>query len=141
MHKVMTSIIYSIPEIILTFIQNYLTDNDQHYFFNTSKYLFADLKKRIIYFQLNKVKSEQYLQDKLFQSLLLSKVENGWNQIGIKYFGLKLPEEIPPIHNFDAEGHVPFHLWNKFHSFAATLPADVKELPDLPNVKELQFNI
>jgi hypothetical protein len=136
----MTSIIYSIPEIIFTLIQNYLSNIDKHYFFNSSKYLFIDLKKRMIYFQLNKVKSQQYLQDKLFQSLLLSKVENGWNQIGIKYFGSRCPEEIPPIHNFYAEGRtVPFHLWNKYHSYAATLPADVEELPDLTNVKELQL--
>lgn len=71
----------NLPEVIFPLIQSYLTNDDYHFLLNTSKNSFADLKKRSIYFVLNEESTKQYLTDKTFQSVILSKVENGWKQI------------------------------------------------------------
>lgn len=71
----------NLPEVIFPLIQSYLSHDDYHFLLNTSKNSFADLKKRSIYFVLNEESTKQYLTDKTFQSVILSKVENGWKQI------------------------------------------------------------
>ncbi len=137
------SILFYLPEDIFIWIRNYLSHDDYHYLLNTSKHQFADIKRRTIYFTLNKQKSKLYLTDKIFQSLLLSKVENGWNQISIQYDGssLSCTDDIPPIHHFEGKSHIiPHYLWNKFHSFSGTLSETSRELPPLTNVKALDLN-
>ncbi len=135
--------IYYLSEDIFILIRNYLSNDDYHYLLNASKSLFADIKRRTIYFTLNKQRSKQYLSDKIFQLLLLSKVENGWNQISVQYDGssLSCTDEIPPIHQFEGKSHIiPHYLWNKFHSFSGTLSETSRELPPLTNVKVLEVN-
>lgn len=90
-----------LPEVIFSLIQSFLNWDDYHYFVNTSQQLFGDLKRRNIYFHLNVESSIRYLKDKDFQRLLLSKVENGWDQIGIHVqYGIEEGEISPdlPIH-------------------------------------------
>ncbi len=79
----MTKSLIQLPEIIFTLIQTFLSYDDYHYFLNTSKLHFSHLKRRTIVFQLTERRSEQYMKDKEFQELLLSKVEDGWKQIRI----------------------------------------------------------
>ncbi len=133
--------IYKIPDIIFDFIRNYLSNDDYHSLLNTSKKLFAEMKRKTIYFHLNQEKSLQYLEDKEFQSLLLSKVENGWNQIRVIYNdSIELPSEFPPIHRFDASIYVlPDYVMNTFQSLSCTLSEHAMQLPLLTNVKELEL--
>ncbi len=72
-----------LPEIIFKLIEAYLSYDDYHYLLNTSKKEFGDLKRRTIVFRLTSKRSIQYMSEKEFQSLLLSKVEDGWKQIRI----------------------------------------------------------
>lgn len=73
----------TLPEVIFRLLQTFLTNDDYHYLLNTSKQHFSDLKRRTIYFQLTEVHSKQYMTDKLFQSYVLSLVEDGWKQIRV----------------------------------------------------------
>ncbi len=73
----------TLPEVIFRLLQTILTNDDYHYLLNTSKQHFRDLKRRTIYFRLNEVKSKQYMKDKVFQSYVLSLVEDGWKQIKV----------------------------------------------------------
>eukprot|EP01033_Poteriospumella_lacustris_P025096 gene25096-gene22385 len=79
----MTKSLIQLPEIIFTLIQTFLSYDDYHYFLNTSKLHFSHLKRRTIVFRLTERRSLQYMEDKEFQGLLLSKVEDGWKQIRI----------------------------------------------------------
>lgn len=92
-------IMHYVPEVLFRLIQTFLTQDDYRYFLNSSKNLFASLKRNSIYFTLNKKQSLQYLEDTEFQNILLSKVENGWNQIGISFdsstSSLPIPLDIP----------------------------------------------
>ncbi len=72
-----------LPQDIFHLIQTFLSNDDYHYFLNSSKRLFCDFKRKTIFFKLNQEGSYLYAMNKEFQRLLLSKVENGWNQIGI----------------------------------------------------------
>ncbi len=80
----MTKSLIQLPEIIFTLIQTFLSYDDYHYFLNTSKLHFSHLKRRTIVFRLTERRSLQYMEDKEFQGLLLSKVEDGWKQIRLK---------------------------------------------------------
>ncbi len=80
----MTSLI-QLPDIIFTLIQTFLSYDDYHYFLNTSKLHFSHLKRRTIVFRLTERRSLQYMEDKEFQGLLLSKVEDGWKQIRLTW--------------------------------------------------------
>ncbi len=85
----MTKSLIQLPEIIFTLIQTFLSYDDYHYFLNTSKLHFSHLKRRTIVFRLTERRSLQYMEDKEFQGLLLSKVEDGWKQIRISLKVLK----------------------------------------------------
>lgn len=91
----------NLPEVIFQLIRTFISNDDDHYLLNTSKKHFAELKRRTIFFPLNKSSSEQYLKDKDFQSLLLSKVEDGWKQIKIfhdpVYFRFLYDRTIPHL--------------------------------------------
>lgn len=92
--------IHCLPEGVFQFLRGFIYSDDYHYFVSSSKRLFGDVKRRTIYFHLTKKKSKEYLTDESFQSLLLSKVENGWNQISIYYDKkssqqLEIPDDLP----------------------------------------------
>lgn len=74
-----------LSEDFFRLLQSYLNNDDYHYFLNSSKQHFMTLKRKTIYFRLNKEKTYQYLTDKNFQSILLSKVEDGWEQIHLRW--------------------------------------------------------
>lgn len=77
-------VIIDLPETLIRVIQSYLTKDDYHYFMNTSKTHFTDIKKQTIYYDLEYGKSLEYILNPDFQELLLSKVTNGWKQIGLR---------------------------------------------------------
>lgn len=79
----MTESLLKLPEVIFRIIQTFLSNDDYHYFLNSSKIHLAELKRRTIFFSLNEESSERYLEDQDFQSILLSEVEDGWRQIRI----------------------------------------------------------
>ncbi len=72
-----------LPEAIIIYLKTFLSNDDYHYLVNSSKQDFADLKRRTVYFPLNKEASAHYQNNEEFRSFLLSKVENGWKQIKI----------------------------------------------------------
>ncbi len=88
----MAKSLIQLPEIIFTLIQTFLSYDDYHYFLNTSKLHFSHLKRRTIVLRLTERRSLQYMEDKEFQGLLLSKVEDGWKQIRVKITREKLVE-------------------------------------------------
>ncbi len=75
--------IVRLPEEIIRLLQSFLSNDDYHYFMNTSSQYFGELKKRTIYFALNEEYSQRYIIETEFQSLLFVKVSNGWKQIGL----------------------------------------------------------
>ncbi len=141
----------SIPQDIFQLIRTFLTNDDYHYFLNTSKRLFGDLKRKTIFFKLNREISFLYAMNKEFQDLLLSKVENGWNQIGIycndssKSIVLSskdIPIDLPICKVYGFAVKLPFHLWNNFKSIDCNFfSGGASEIPPFPNVKDLQLHI
>lgn len=128
------------PEEIFRIIQTYLSYDDYRYFLNTSKQFFASLKRKTVYFSLNVKSSFQYLTDIDFQRLLLSKVENGWDQITIRYQGLpNIPSDLPIREIYGVFCPLPIKDWNKFKSIVCTYPKDQIEIPPIPNVKSLHL--
>ncbi len=117
----------SLPEVLLHEIHTCLSNEDYHYLMNASKRLFGDVKRKTIYFALNYKSSVQYLQDKEFQDQILSKVENGWNQISVQF-----DSTLGPLIPID----LPIH---KLHGSFTTYP--IRELCVQPStkVKDLSF--
>lgn len=75
--------IIKLAEELIILLQSFLLQKDYHSLMNTSKQYFHDVKKKTIYFMLNKEYSLRYFEDLNFRSLLLNQVENGWKQIGL----------------------------------------------------------
>ncbi len=134
------------PEIIFTLFQSFLSSDDYHYLLNSSKRLFQHVKRRTIYFHLTKEKSKEYLTDESFQSVLLSKVENGWNQIAV-YYDKRTSPDIRldlPIHTMIAlDSEVPIELWANYQSLLANFPLTARSFPfpSLGNLKELDIRL
>lgn len=135
----------SLPEVLLREIQSCLSNDDYHYLMNASKRLFGDVKRKTIYFALNQKSSVQYLQDKEFQDQILSKVENGWNQISVQCDNTLTSKLIPanlPIHKLHGTfTFLPIELWNNYQSTRLTYQSkDLKDdFPILTKVKDLSF--
>lgn len=70
---------------VIRVMQSFLSNDDYHYFLNTSKALCGEVKRKTTHPAPNREKSGIPREDKSFQTLLLSKVENGWNQIAVIY--------------------------------------------------------
>lgn len=134
-----------IPEAIFPSIQSFLSHDDYHYFVNTSKRLFGYIKRRSIYFHLNAEKSNEYLSDPSFRTLLLSKVENGWNQIRIIHEGSS-PSILSsiPIHKvISRDFDLPLEVWGNYQSINTGFPRAVKTFPLLSsgNLKEVEVSL
>lgn len=128
---------------------------------NSSKRLFGDFKRRTIYFQLSEKWSRQYVEDKDFQRLLLSKVENGWNQINIYLRGrnqreedldlleMNSTEETPvilpaidlPIHRISINFLLAQEYWNNYKSIRCYSSIGALKISPIPNVRELELNL
>ncbi len=136
-----------IPQDIFQLIQTFLTNDDYHYFLNSSKRLFGELKRKTIFFKLNRERSYLYAMNKEFQQLLLSKVENGWNQIGIicsdksnTLLPRDIPIDLPMCKVSGVNVKIPFHLWNNYKSIDCDFfPAGVTEIPPFLNVKDVHL--
>lgn len=119
--------IINLPEVIFQLIRTFISNDDYHYFLNTSKKHFTDLKRRTIFFPLNKTISEQYLKDKDFQSLLLSKVEDGWKQIKIfhdpVYFRFMYDPTVPHLTDLTVD-----EIFTADRTKLRPFPLHVKEL-------------
>ncbi len=124
-----------LPEDIFKLIRSFLSSDDYHYFLNTSKKIFSEFKYKNFIFSLNNRWSRQYIDQIDFQTILLSKVENGWNQIAVR---LSTFTEIPrdlPIHKIVVSGVLPVAQWNNYHSIQCNY--QYAKIPPLPNVREL----
>lgn len=129
--------VIDIPEALIGIIQSYLSNDDYHYFMNTSKTHFRYIKKQTIYYDLEYGKSQEYIHNQHFQELLLSKVNNGWKQIGIR---LKESEKIPitlPINKIIIKGSNPSTLDNLKHIEHVIGVKVGKTVPPIPQIKEL----
>ncbi len=131
------------PEVIFTLIKLFLSFDDYHYLLNSSKQLFGDLKKKTIYFHLSVQRSSRYIKDKDFQNLLLSKVENGWDQIGLRFEYAIAGREIPPdlpIHGIVFVHDLPLEQWNNYKALKFHPQEKQAFIPSISNVRELQFS-
>jgi hypothetical protein len=133
-----------LPEVLFRLIHTFLSNDDYHYLLNTSKRLFEDLKRKTIYFPLNVATSITYLQDEDFQRLLLSKVENGWEQIGVHFSrrrrdfaGKEIPPDLP-IHQIAEVEKLPPEQWNNYKSIKFFGKSQCF-IPSIPNVRELSL--
>ncbi len=68
-------LVYNLPDEILQLIQTLSTNDDYHYFLNTSKQHLSRWKKQSIYFKLNSTRSLQYINDLIFRELIREGVE------------------------------------------------------------------
>lgn len=128
-----------LPEVIFRLMKTFLSNDDYHCLLNTSQQLFGDLKRKTIYFHLNVQWSIEYIEYEVFQRLLLNKVENGWEQIGICLsHSLVKGEEIPadlPIHTIIGVDYLPLSQWNNYKSIK--FRSQQSEIPLIPNVRKL----
>ncbi len=138
-----------IPSDIIQFLQTYLSNDDYHYFMNTSKQHFQQIKKQTIIFMLTIQKSVDYIHNiHNFQNLLLEKVENGWKQISIQLSNntSSLFSEIPnnlPIKRIikkDNNMRKPFKLSTFSHIESIQgLNTTEQSIPYLPKTKDLSI--
>lgn len=109
-----------LPEVIFQLIQTFLSNDDYHFFLNTSKQFFAELKKRTIIFRLSEKACVLCMDDLVFATILLSKVDNGWDQIqfprAYKYSHPKNPLNLESLQSLRFAEEVPL------------LPSTIKEL-------------
>lgn len=128
-----------LPEVLLYIIKEYLSNEDSHYFLNTSKSGFNELKKKTIYFNLTSLKSLSYYHDPIFQNLLLSKVENGWKQISLQFERIPIPfNQDLPIHKIRIADFTA-SLSDISHIECIRTSIEVDQIPPIPKVKELAF--
>ncbi len=152
-------LVYNLPDEILQLIQTLSTNNDYHYFLNTSKQHLSRWKKQSIYFKLNSTRSLQYINDLIFRELLLGKVLNGWKQISVifrneeddkvpSYLSLfsksvmpLIPEDLP-IHQIRSPDENKNRIWNMKNNLnnsesVACIEFTGVAIPPIPKVKEL----
>ncbi len=143
-----------IAEVLIQFIESFLSKDDYHYLMNTSKHHFEDMKRKTIYFTLNEEKSLEYITNDKFQQLLLSKVINGWKQIGIIVDVLQSPlhqiDFIPPIQSLRRYKKLMYfhqlsqHVMNQIERITVSEEIKtinkLKQFPYFPNLKELYID-
>ncbi len=123
-------------------IQTFLSYDDFLQFLNTSKRLFSELRKKVIYISLASYESFNYLTDENFREKILKKVENGWKQIHLKYDGACIIPFDAPMHQIEGyQPQIPNHSWKKCeiikncHFFN-----DIREFPfPMNHLKELSI--
>lgn len=82
-----------------------------------------------------------YLTDTDFQSLLLSKVENGWEQIGVFYSDdrVQIPFDLPIHEIISYRTMLPTQYWNNYKIIRGNYHGNQSEIPLLLNVKEVHL--
>ncbi len=141
----------SLPDVIFSILQTFLSKDDYHYLMNTSKIYFERLKIETIYFFLSRKMREAYLLDNDFQEKLLGKVKDGWKQIGISFpkrlirLSLDLIPNDLPLHTvtFQVLKGIPASTFlQKFRNVQTiTIPnGKLTKLPDLPNTQSLTLS-
>ncbi len=136
-----------LPEEIIFILESYLSHDDYHFFINSSKYYFNDIKRKTIYYQLNQIKSLEYILKEDFHRLVLSKVLNGWKQISLVF-----PEDPPhlpatvPIHRLTlikpnkTFPHEVGHIECIYGVSGSCRKDSLEEIPPIPLVKEMSIN-
>ncbi len=152
-------LIYHLPDEILQLIQTFSTNDDYHYFLNTSKQHLSRWKKQSIYFKLNSSRSLQYINDLIFRELLLGKLLNGWKQISVIFrhedddkfpsdsYSLAIMPLIPedlPIHQIRSPENRKIR-WNMKNNLNYAESMECIEftgvvIPPIPKVKELYLH-
>ncbi len=94
----------------------------------------------MIYFSLNKEKSIEYVQNDSFRSLLLSKVESGWNQIALRIDDFTVLSENIPIHKVIGSSELSLQQWANYHSITCKYPRTFAGFPPLPQLDELDVD-
>ncbi len=133
-------LLVNLPDVILKYLQSFLSYDDIHYFLNSNKYYFSSLKQETIYFSLNRPESREYVEDERFRELILSKVKDGRAQIKLFFDAYY---EVPDILDITAHKIVFLrsypHLLKNVSSQSYFLPSEVKEIPFLPMLQDLQL--
>ncbi len=80
-------LLVNLPDVIIKHLQSFLSNDDFHYFLNSSKRHFRSLKKETVYFSLNREKSREYVEDGRFRKMILRKVKDSSKQIGLTFDG------------------------------------------------------
>ncbi len=133
-------LLVNLPDVILKYVQSFLSNDDTHYFLNSNKLYFSTLKQETIYFSLNKKKSEEYVEDERFREMILSKVKDGSQQIGLSF---DRKYEVPDIrdiiaHKIDFGREYP-HLLKYVPCQVYFLNSKAKEIPFLPMLQDLEL--
>ncbi len=133
--------VMDLPESIVRYLGSFISNDDYHYFLNTSKEFFRVVKRQSIYFSLNAESSSWYVTHQDFQELLLSKVENGWKQIGLN-FRRNLPTIPPslPVHKIVSKtGAITIEQIVGLQIEVVALQ-NVREMPMIPHLRELKLS-
>lgn len=138
-------LLLQIPEAIVRLVLTYLPNVDHRYFLNATLKL-RELKKKVVYYELNQSSSLLYIDNtEGFRSLILMKVENGWKQISIQLrhvniFPPNFSIEIP-VHkiNLPITFQYPLHLITHIECIKTTLLPI--EIPSLENIAELSTSL
>lgn len=138
-------LLLQIPEAIVRLVLIYLPNVDNRYFLNATRKL-GDLKKKVVYYDLNQSSSLHYIDNtEGFRSLILTKVENGWKQISIQ---LRHVNIFPPTFSIEIPVHkinlpitfqYPLHLITHIECIKTMiLPI---EIPSLEKIAELSASL
>ncbi len=135
-------LLVNLPDVIIRYVQSFLHFDDIHYFLNSNKLYFSSLKREMIYFSLNKKKSQEYVEDERFREMILSKVKDGSRQIGLSFDRQFTLPDIRDIvaHKIDFGGSYYPHFPEKVSSLVMNLPNKVTEIRFLPMLQELQLS-
>ncbi len=133
-------LLVNLPDVILKHLQSFLSYDDIHYFLNSNQLYFSSLKQETIYFSLNKKKSEEYVEDERFREMILSKVKDGSQQIGLSFDKKYRVPDICDIiaHKINFVREYPYLL--KYVSCQVYfLNSKVKDIPFLPMLQDLEL--
>lgn len=133
--------VVDLPESIVRYLGSFISNDDYRYFLNTSTEFFGAVRRQSIYFSLNPVSSTWYVTQQGFQELLLSKVENGWKQIGLN-FRRNLPAIPPclPVHKIVCKtGAITVEQIAGLNIEVVALQ-NVREIPMIPHLRELKIS-
>ncbi len=90
-------LLVDLPTVIIKCLLSFLSNDDSHYFLNSDDQYFSSLKQEMIYFSLTKEKSREYVEDERFREMILSKVKDGYQQIGLTFDDTLIINDISDI--------------------------------------------
>ncbi len=129
----------NLPDVVIKHLLSFLSYDDIHYFINSNKLHFSQLKQETIYFSLNKQKSREYVEDERFR-IILNKVKDGSQQVGLRFdinFSFIAPDIRDIVaHKIHFGGSYP-HFPKNVSSLVFTLPSEITKIPFLPALQKL----